>query len=49
MTTTQRTSIDCDETCKCGITYQTWVDYDGITCVDDTNHVWEIEDLDEPT
>jgi hypothetical protein len=32
--------IDCEETCKCGITYQTWLVYD-VECIDDKVHVWE--------
>ncbi len=32
--------IDCEETCKCGITYQTWLVYD-MECIDDKIHVWE--------
>ncbi len=34
------TVIDCEETCKCGITYQTWLVYD-MECIDDKIHVWE--------
>ena len=30
------------EICKCGFTYQNWLDYDK-QCVDDDLHLWEEE------
>jgi hypothetical protein len=33
---------EVEEICKCGINYQTWMDYD-MECVGDGLHVWENE------